>query len=92
MHHTIPQADLLREVDFVNSSSSNSRTTQQQQEAAAAEQQQQQQQQQQHSTSRTPEAALGTAVEAGKHGGARRGKVKWRSRWSCFVLGAYPPH
>ena len=50
--------------------------------AAAAEQRQQQQQ---HSTSRTPGAALGTAVEAGKHRGTRRGKVKWRPRRSYFV-------
>ena len=44
------------------------------------------------STSRTLEAALGTAVEAGQHGGTRRGNVSWRSPWSCFGIGESRPY
>ena len=39
------------------------------------------------STSRKPKAAPGKTVEAGEHGGARRGKVKWRPRWGYFAVG-----
>ena len=44
------------------------------------------------STSRTPEAALGTAVEADTYGGARRVMLKRRPRWTYFGVGEYRPY
>ena len=76
----------------MSSSNSNSRTTQQLPLVAAAEQQQSSGSSSSSSTSHTLEAAHGTAVEAGEHGGARRGKLKWRSRRSYFVVGESRPH